>query len=198
MNEEGLTDDRLTAIAVSSRPELRNLSKQLEAQERQISAVKGGYGPNLNVSTGVNEAGAELSTLIWNWNAMVSLTWPLFQGGVTNAQVRSAQANRAVTESMVKLERQQIRFDVTQARLAVRAGKAALDAAREVEKNAHEQLRLAEARYQAGAGSIIEQQDAQVAATTASGQVVQADFSLSLARSQLLKALGRPWKSGEP
>jgi outer membrane protein len=74
----------------------------------------------------------------------------------------------------------------------VRAAKVGLDTAKEVATNARERLRLAEARYQAGAGSIIELQDAQVAATTAAGQVVQADFQLSLARAQLLKAVGRP------
>ncbi len=195
---EDLSDDRLTAAAVAARPEIRNLSKQLDAAHRQISSDRGGYGPNLNVTAGVNEAGNELSTLIWNVNAGVSLTWPLFQGGLTNARVRQDEASLVVTRSQAALERQQIRFDVTQARLAVRAGKAALITAKEVERNAKEQLRLAEARYQAGAGSIIEQQDAQVAATTASGQVIQADYSLSLARAQLIKALGRPWKSTDP
>ncbi|MGZ3425302.1 MAG: TolC family protein, partial [Polyangia bacterium] len=52
-------------------------------------------------------------------------------------------------------------------------------------------LRLAEGRYQAGVGSIIELGDAQVAATTAAAQKVQADYNVSTARAQLLNALGR-------
>jgi len=58
--------------------------------------------------------------------------------------------------------------------------------------NAREQLRLAEGRYQSGVGSIIELGDAQIAATSAAAQVVQADFNLATARAQLLTALGRP------
>ena len=78
-----------------------------------------------------------------------------------------------------------------QARLAVRAAKASLVAANEAETNAKEQLRLAEGRYAAGVGSIIELGDAQVAATTAQAQKVQADYNVSTARAQLLNALGR-------
>ena len=87
--------------------------------------------------------------------------------------------------------RQQVRLGVEQARLAVRAAKAALGAAVEAEVNAREQLRLAEGRYAAGVGSIIELGDAQVAETTAAAQRVQADYNVSTARAQLLNALGR-------
>jgi len=189
--EEQLEDERVAALGAAQRPEMKTLAKQAEADERQLSAAKGAYGPSLGVSTGFTEAGPDLTGMTWNWNAQAQLLWPLFQGGLTNARVREATANQAVTHSQTVLERQQVRFDVIQARLAVRAGKAGLTTAKEIESNARERLRLAEARYQAGAGSIIELQDAQVAATTASGQVVQADYNLSLARAQLLKAIGR-------
>jgi outer membrane protein len=119
------------------------------------------------------------------------LSWPLFQGGVTRARVREVEANREVTQSQLTLTRQQIRFEVTQARLSVQAAKVALSTAHEVETNARERRRLAEARYQAGAGSIIELEDAEVALATAAGQVVQADYGLSVARAQLQKGLGR-------
>jgi outer membrane protein len=189
--EEQLDDGHTAALGLTGRPELKSLAKQAEADERQLSSVKGAYWPTINVSTGFTEAGPDVGPLVWNWNAQALLNWPIFQGGITKARVREATANQAVTHSQTVLQRQQVLFDVIQARLAVRAGKAGLETAKEVEVNAKERLRLAEARYQAGAGSIIELQDAQVAATTASGQVVQADFNLSLARAQLLKAIGR-------
>jgi outer membrane protein len=189
--EERMEDERATALGVAQRPELKSLAKQAEADERQLSAVKGAYGPTLGVSTAFTEGGSDFSALAWNWNAQALLTWPIFEGGVTNARVREAVANQAVTRSQTALQRQQIRLDVVQARLAVRASDAALSTAVEIEANARERLRLAEARYQAGAGSIIELQDAQLAETTAAGQVVQADYNLSLSRAQLLKAVGR-------
>ncbi|HEX8910509.1 MAG TPA: TolC family protein, partial [Anaeromyxobacteraceae bacterium] len=86
--------------------------------------------------------------------------------------------------------RQQVRLDVEQARLAVRAAKGSLAAAGVALQNARERLRLAEGRYQAGSGNAIELGDAQVALTTAAAQQVQSEQSLSTARAQLLRALG--------
>jgi len=80
---------------------------------------------------------------------------------------------------------------VQQAWLAVRANKASMAASQEALVNAKEQLRLAEGRYNAGTGSVIELGDAQVAATNAAAQVVQADYNLATARAQLLAAMGR-------
>ena len=57
--------------------------------------------------------------------------------------------------------------------------------------NAKDRLRLAEGRYETGVGSIIELGDAQIALTAAGQQNVQAEYGLSQARAQLVKALGR-------
>ena len=137
------------------------------------------------------EARAVLDELDRGWNATVNLGWAIFQGGLTRAQTREANANLAATEAQTDALRQQIRVEVEQARTAVQAARAALEAAGEVLVNARERLRLAEGRYQAGAGSIIELGDAQVAATSAAGQRVQAEQAVSSARAALLLALGR-------
>ena len=53
-------------------------------------------------------------------------------------------------------------------------------------------LDLAEVRYRTGVGNSIELSDAQLAATNAAFQRLQATLQLDTARAQLLKALGRP------
>ena len=53
-------------------------------------------------------------------------------------------------------------------------------------------LGLAEGRYGAGIGSMIELGDSQVALTAASAQEIQAVFNLATARARLLQALGQP------
>ena len=83
-----------------------------------------------------------------------------------------------------------MRVDIESSRLQVRAGKAAWQASEEALKNASERLRLAEARYRTGIGSIIELGDAQVAMTTAAAQRVSAEYQLASARVLLLRALG--------
>ena len=144
-------------------------------------------------STTLSDAGNidAANQLAWNWTLNLTLSWQLFSGGLTWYTVKEQKANLDSIEAQRDLVRQQVRLGVEQARLAVRAAKAALGAAVEAEVNAREQLRLAEGRYAAGVGSIIELGDAQVAETTAAAQRVQADYNVSTARAQLLNALGR-------
>jgi outer membrane protein len=184
--------DALIKEATHARPEFAALSHQVRSQEITISAIKGAYGPSLSVSTGLTEGGRELNNMAWNWNAGVLLSWPLYQGGQTRAQVQEARANLVNLRAQVDSLRQQIRLEIDQARLGVRAAVGALEAAEEVVVNAKERLGLAEGRYQTGVGNVIELGDAQLALTNAEAQKVQAEYNLASARAKLLQALGRP------
>ena len=190
-DEDKSTDD-LLPTAIKARPDLQSLADQIKAQEFTIGATKGGYYPALSASTALTDAGPALDNLAWNWYGMLSLSWPIFGGGITNQQVREARATASVLRGQFEIQRQQIRLDLEQARLAVRSAKASEEATHEAVVNAREQLRLAEGRYQAGVGNMIELGDAQVAMTTAAAQEVQAHYSLATSRAQLLLALGQP------
>jgi outer membrane protein len=188
---EERTLDPLLEEALGRRADYAALEKQARAQELTLRSVKGGYGPALGVSTGITDAGQAIDSTVWNWNATVTLSWNIFQGGLTRAQSQEAQANLASARAQIDSLRQQVRVDVVQAQLAVRANKESLSATGEALVNARERLRLAEGRYRAGVGSVIELGDAQVALTTAAAQRVQAEYNLASSRAQLLRALGR-------
>ncbi len=189
---EDATTDQLLPEALRARPDVAALELQRTAQEATLAAVQGGYLPSLGLSGAVrNDGGLPLTGAAWNWSATATLSWNLFQGGLTSAQVDETRANLASTDAQLAGLRQQVRLDVEQARLAVRSAKATVRAAGEALGNARERLRLAEGRYQAGAGSVIELGDSQVALTSAGAQAVQAEYDLSAARAQLLRALGR-------
>jgi outer membrane protein len=191
---EDLPIEALLAEALPRRPDVAALEAEVRAQQATLDSAKGGYWPSLALAAGASDVGPEANGpgTTWNWSAGATLTWNLFQGGLTSAQVREARANLVSLEAQLASIQQQVRLDLEQARLPVRAAKAALSAAAEALVNARERLRLAEGRYQTGAGSIIELGDAQVALTSAGAQKVQADYALSAARALLLRALGRP------
>jgi outer membrane protein len=181
----------LAAKALAARPELATLDQQRQAQEDTIAAARGGYGPTLSASAGASEAGIDLGGLVPNWYGGVTLTWPIFQGGLTRGQVHAAEAGLEILNAQKSTEALQVRFDVDAARLAVRAAKGTIAAADEAAVSAREQLTLAEQRYAAGIGSIIELNDAQLTHSSAAAQVVQARYGLASARAQLQAALGR-------
>ncbi len=188
---EDQTRDALLEEAVAARPDLRSLEKQIAAQKLIVSATKGGYGPAFAAGMNLTEQGSDLGSLSWNWNASVAMTWPMFQGLLTYSQVKEAHANLTAITAQRDSLRQQVAVEVEQARLSLRAAKETVTAAGEAHQNARERLRLAEARYAAGVGSIIELGDAQVAVNSAAAQAVQAEYTLSSARAQFLKSLGR-------
>jgi hypothetical protein len=135
--------------------------------------------------------GQQPDSLYNTWNFGLTLTWNFFQGGLTYGRVREAEQNVQSATAAVSVQRLQVRFDVEQAEATLVGNKETVVAAGDAVFNAKEQLRLAEGRYQAGIGTIIELSDAQVQLTQASAQLVQAQYNLATARAKLLAALGR-------
>ncbi|MFT3842605.1 MAG: TolC family protein [Myxococcaceae bacterium] len=189
--DEDAAVEELVTRAILARPELAALENQVRAQELTIRATKGGYGPSVSLVGSASAGGTDVSALVGNFSAGIVLSWPLFQGWLTPSQVHEQEANLDSLKASTEVTRQQVRLQLTQGWLSVRAAKGTVSAAGEAEDAAKTQLKLAEGRYQAGAGSIIELGDAQVAYTQAAATRVQAEYSLATARAQLLQALGQ-------
>jgi outer membrane protein len=189
--EEERSAPELLKLAAERRPELRVLALQAAAQRLTERSTKGRYGPVINATANFTEAGLELDNLRWNWNVGANLNWTPWSGGIVRGQLAQARANLANIQAQIDLLRQQVLVQLEQARLAVRAGRAVLEASGEVVKNAHIRYGYAEGRYREGVGDVIELEDAQTALTTAQSQQVQAEYNLAIARAQLLNALGR-------
>ena len=178
--------------AVRARPDIAAKIAQLRAQELTNKATAARYGPALAATGGATYNGRGLDGLVWNFSGGFTLTWPIFEGGLVRALRREGDAQSSALRAEVDLARQQARVEVDQARLTIVAGKAAIAAAERSLANAKARLSLAEIRYRTGVGNGIELSDAQLAATNAGFQLLQATLRLDTARAQLQKALGRP------
>ncbi|MDB5100925.1 MAG: hypothetical protein JWM80_5346, partial [Cyanobacteria bacterium RYN_339] len=178
--------------AAAHRPDLAALDAQIQAQQFSIDATSHNTHPTLRATGGVGSNGAPASGANNTISGGLSLNWPIWSGGAQQAQLDEAKASLEGLQAQADGQRQALQLEVEQARLAVSSEKAAVVAAAESTKNAREQLRLAEGRYAAGVGSVIELADAQLGYTSAAAQEVQEGYRLATARAQLLKALGRP------
>src|SRR5262249_12945634 len=181
----------LFQMAESTRPELFAVEYNRQAQERLLSAAHGGWWPSLSAGGGFAWQGQKIDSLYNTWNFGLTLTWNFFQGGLTYGKVKEAEQNVQSATAAVSVQRLQVRFAVEQAGATLVGKKESVVAAGAAVFNATEQPPLAEGRYQAGIGTIIELSDAQVQLTQASAQLVQAQFNLATARAKLLAALGR-------
>lgn len=187
---EGQPVDALLTRAVATRPELRTLADQQRAYYLTAEAARAGYWPTIGLTLGVTDAGTEFTNLGWNMSAGVSLSWSLYSGDSTANLARISEAQAAVVGANAEALRLAIRSELAAALVDIRSAKGQLDASQEALTSATEQLRLAEARYSAKVGDMIELEDAASAKNTAAEGVVTASFRLALARVRLLRALG--------
>jgi outer membrane protein len=184
--------EALVEEAIGARPDVAAKIAQLRAQDLTNKATAGRYGPSLSATTGLTYNGRNIDGLVWNWSGGFTFAWPIFEGGLVQALRREGNALSSGLRAEVDLARQQARVEVDQARLTIVAGKAAIAAAERSLANAKARLDLAEVRYRTGVGNGIELSDAQLAATNAGFQRLQATLKLDTARAQLQRALGRP------
>ena len=185
--------DVLAEEGLKARPEVAALEAELRSQDWSVTSARGGWFPSLGINAGMNDIGKGLSgpDATWNWNAGATLSWNLFQGGMTRSLVREAEAGLETTRAQLATLRLQVRLELEQARFAVSSARAKLVATGEALAAARDRLRLAEGRYNAGSGSALELGDAQLQVTLAGAQQVGAEYELSSARAQLLVSLGR-------
>jgi outer membrane protein len=191
---EDLTPARAAELALAQRPELAAVDLRLAGQRAAVSSASSAFYP---IVSAVGQLGWESSRLSGltsarSWQVGVTVTMPLLAGGGDAARVRGQQALFAQLRSQRETLALQLRAEAEQAALAVGEAKARLGAAEVLQKQAQDNLSLAEGRYQAGVGSIIELSDAQASLTAARGQRVRAGYDLATARARVARAVGTP------
>ncbi len=188
--EDGATAD-LVATAIQNRSEFAELAADIRAQQLTLHQARRGLWPSLRVSADASYSGSHFSDPGWGAGVGVSLSWPIFDGWATRDEIRSEELGLVVLDAQKEALRQEVWLEIDTARLNVRSAKAAKVAADQALASARELLGLAEGRYEAGVGDIIELGDAQIAVTQAASQAVQTTYDLAIARARLTRAVGR-------
>jgi outer membrane protein len=189
---------RLMAEAMAARPDLKAAEFQIAAADQNLSAAKSAWYPILGAS----------ASYLWNnsrypvagglpapdsnsWNILGTITWPFLNGGADMGRVDVQSGVLASAGASRDLLLLQVRTDVEQAVTTVKEARARRTVARKLVSQAKENLELAEGRYQAGIGTIIDVTISQTSYTSAQAQEVKASFDLASAWAQMQYAIGR-------
>jgi outer membrane protein len=195
------TLEQAEADAFKTRPDLIKAGSDIEAAKARVEAERSNYLPTLSASGAYNWAsgtqemgqfqGMPLGGDVQNsWNAGITLSVPLFQGGLTRGRVSEARANLLVLETQRDTIRQSILLELNQAFADMEGAAARVEVMESTVKKARENLDLAQGRYEAGIGPYIEVTDAQLSAVNAETDHIQALYDYQLAVARLLKAMG--------
>lgn len=196
----GISLEDSVGEALKRRPEIQNIEAKIRSGEAILRASRGGYYPSLAASASYGYydqyplgSGDDLF-LDKNrrWNVGLSLNIPLFEGFVTQGKVSESVASIDVLKAQKEALSNNITLEVTQAYLELQNSEALINVAESGLNKARESLDLANGRYEAGVGTIIEVTDAQTTYAKAETDLVNAKYDLAIARARLQKAAGLP------
>ncbi len=185
--------DEAKEAAFAARPELFQLDAQLKAQDQLIAVARRSHLPDLLFSSSYTRQAshAELFPLNPTWQVQLNFNIPIFNGFQTTYQVQEALAKYGSAKEQLRLQKQQISFEVEQNYLTLMAARDVVRANEAAVRAAKQNLDLHEARYQVGYAPIVEVTTAQATYTTAQTNHVNALVSYKLTQAQLLNAIGR-------
>jgi outer membrane protein len=179
---------RLAEDALRMRPEYRQARLNAEANDARLRRSFRDFFPDI---TGGGFYGAARADMNEIWELNLSLNWTLYDGGNRIARYREARANLDASLARVKASELDISREVEQSINNVIEADERIQAAQVAVASAQENFRLAQGRFDAGVGTILELTDAQLALTQAQNAEAQAlaDYRIALAR--LDRAVGR-------
>jgi outer membrane protein len=177
------------ASAVASRPDLHALEAAARAAGAQIKQARSDYFPSVGATAGYSAMGTGLPAAN-NFNAGIVVTWPIFNGFATEHQVEEAKATQnAIRYSIEDLE-QRVWLDVKSAYLELQTSVERIRQAEATLAASSGQLELADKRYNAGLGNIIELMDSERFYIQDDAAYVDALYGYSVAKATLDRVTG--------
>ena len=178
------------AEAERNRPELRALVEKERAATESLRLARAEYLPFL-VGTAGYGYGAEEPPLQQNYGLSVTLNYPLFSGFQTREQAKEALATISSAQYEFIETKRRVRLQVEVSAYSVQEAQERLSARKKQRDASEENLRLATARYEVGAGDIIEMTDAQAQMVRSETDTINTAFDFAVSHASLLRAMGR-------
>ncbi|AIE86553.1 TolC family protein [Fimbriimonas ginsengisoli] len=184
--------DELVRTGQIERPEVQALVRTLRALGYTVRATEATLNPSLTLGVNYQRQidAAGFSARPESTNAVLALSIPVFDSGVTRARVR--QARQDEQQAKINLEQTElfISQDVRNAVQNLASAQARLRSAISQRQLAEEVFRLARVRQEAAEGTYVEVIDAETSLTQARNAEVGARYDYLVAYSQLQRAVG--------
>ena len=181
--------DEAMRRAQENRPELAAKRKRVEVAKTNLTLQMKGLSPSLSASAGYGFGGASPFER-GEWNAGLSLSVPITDGGLTKSNIEQSEANLRAAEAELAALSNNITLEVRQAWVALREAKEALFSTEGAVRSVKATLDLAQGRYEAGVGDNLEISDAVEAYASVSANKVLALYNCKAAHINLEKAMG--------
>ena len=188
---------------VNNRPDLRASKEELRLQQQLIKAAKAeAFIPKITGSGGYEVIQDPLSSSfpsnLSGPVANISGTWTLFDGLQTTGRLEQLKAQYAAAEVAVEEKRRQVESEVRDAIAKLEEAQELVISQQKNVEQARESLRLAEARFNVGAGIQLDIINAQSNLTQARYNELQGRYDYNLALALLERATSSPLGPRDP
>jgi outer membrane protein len=177
------------ASAIRERPDVTTIEANVRAAGAQVAQVRSDFFPTVAATAGYSAMGTGLPAAN-NYNAGIVVTWPIFNGFLTEHQLQEAKAKRNVVSYALEDLESRVWLDVKSSYLELQNALQQIHQAEETLAASSGQLELADKRYNAGLGNIIELTDAERFYIQDDAAYVDALYAYSVAKAKLDRATG--------
>jgi outer membrane protein len=177
--------------AFATRPDLKALNLRAQSAHQFALSEKKLYYPTIDIAGTAGEVPEHDSTLKSQYGAVgINVNIPVLNGGLYSSEYGVAKLQAQATDRDVADLRVLIARDVRSVWARTRDAYLQIDVAQRLVAQSTEALRLAQARYDAGLGSIVELNEAQLNQTSALITAAGARYDYMTENTALLYTLG--------
>ncbi len=182
----------LTSTALTYRPDYLGAKENYDASSSSVTMARAGYWPSLSARAGLNGNNEKIGdvfdyqTIYWGLN----LSWSLFDGFATNQAIQNAAASERNAEISVAQAEREISVEVKKALLNLDAAMKQYEVSQKGLISASEDRKIAEERYNLGAGTLLDLLVASANSVTAEANVVNAAYNYVIAKRNVEYVLG--------
>jgi outer membrane protein len=184
------------AQALDKRPSLKAASLTVESNRKAASAAGGDYWPSVSLAGGYSRSSEKFGDIFSDPTGnstlfgSVNLSWNIFAGLSTQANVRKAEIQTLLSQNDLENARRNVASDVEKAVAQLGTARSQVRVAQQAEQTAKEGLRLARTRQEVGVGTQLEVRDAELKLTQAQLNVVGSLVDGREAEAALRRAQG--------
>ena len=183
---------QLSERALAKRPDYQAAQEALDAAGGGVTAARSGYLPSISANAGYGLNGDEFSTLsntkALNWG--LSLRWSIFDGFGTNQALQTAQVQQMNADLALKQAQRNINVEVKKALLDLDAARKQYDVSQKGLISAEQDYKIAEERYNLGAGTLLDLLTANANLVNAQANKVNASYGFITQRRNVEYVIG--------
>ncbi len=184
--------ETLRQQAITSRPDYQGARESYDAAESGVTSASSRYWPSIRGSAGYSLSGNDYKKMDQkgiNWG--INISWTLFDGFQTNQNIQAASAQKRNAELTLLQTERNISVDVKKALLDLEAARKQYEATEKSLQSATQDRKVAEERYNLGAGTLIDLLTANAGLVNAQANRVNATYNYIVSRKNLEYSLGQ-------